>query len=491
MTQISIMKYFKYLISLNFLLICFVGFCQNPNEPEQPGILKKFKVIDQINKINKLASDDRNFKLTPDSLKVSWFSQGSSQSYSDTTFYRFNFLDDETKKLFDTVVMYDQRDGHDYLVTYQYNSAFKRTRIDFYRKSGSSLSYYGSEIYKYDDHNTAVKYECNLPNYVDQDSMRYVYDSQNRIVEHYDYEYNWQNQWILKRHVDSITYDNTNVINGYVEQFENGRYKYSDLVWRNYNANTLFYALDPEIDFDYVHINSKNNYFKYRNPETIVLSELSQYVLHRSEGLGLPYSLNGKRKTITNFEYITQYTDYISMSGNSSRDSLQLDINNGLIHKADNFYNGQFQSSRIFKYNDQNLLIKDSISTGWVFDMTYELDSELNLLLYEIDLHKNGVQDDRTKYEFYTLGTLGFKKVEENIIPFKIYPNPAHNLIKVSLAGSNDLNWRIIEIGGKEMLKGKKEQDSFEINLNLLNSGIYFIHLNNSEKCFISKFTKL
>ncbi len=488
------MNYFKLLIVFIILLFNFCGFSQDPKVLEEPGILKKFKVIDHIYKIKELKPDNRNYKLSPDSLKVSWFSQGSSQSYSDTTFYKFKFLDDDTKKLFDTVFMYDQRNGHDYVVTYQYNNAFKRTRIDFYKKTGNFLNYYGSEIYKYDDQNTAIKYECNLPNYVDQDSMRYVYDDQNRIIEHYDYEYTWQNQWILRRQLDSIDYNSSNEVNGYVEQGEFSRTKYIELKWKEYNPNYMFYQLDPEIDFDYVHLNSNENYFNYRDPESIFLSGPTDFVQFTSDGIGHPYNINKIKKTIFNSGSLEQITDYIYLSGDSNRDSLHIDLSNDLINQVDKYYNGQFQSRRTFRYNDDDLLIKDSISSGWIFDLTYEIDSEMNLLLYEIDLHKSGVQDDRTKYEFYTLGTLSHNEIEEKAKTVKIYPNPVNDLISVDLIENNfglNVPWCLYDLSGKEVMQGEAEYSSFVINVDLLASGIYYFKLYNSGSTIISKFIKL
>jgi hypothetical protein len=72
---------------------------------------------------------------------------------------------------------------------------------------------------------------------------------------------------------------------------------------------------------------------------------------------------------------------------------------------------------------------------------------------------------------------------------FKMYPNPAKDLLNVRLATEGQNSFRIIDITGKTIKSGSISKKS--INIANLKAGIYLIEINDGEEIIIEKFIKL
>ena len=72
---------------------------------------------------------------------------------------------------------------------------------------------------------------------------------------------------------------------------------------------------------------------------------------------------------------------------------------------------------------------------------------------------------------------------------FKMYPNPAKDLLNVRLATEGQNSFRIIDITGKTIKSGSISKES--INIANLKAGIYLIEINDGEEIIIEKFIKL
>ena len=60
-----------------------------------------------------------------------------------------------------------------------------------------------------------------------------------------------------------------------------------------------------------------------------------------------------------------------------------------------------------------------------------------------------------------------------------IYPNPAKNKVMIK---SNDIfNYKIIDLSGKIVMSGDNNTSAIEVDIDHLNSGVYFIKINNKE----------
>ena len=69
-----------------------------------------------------------------------------------------------------------------------------------------------------------------------------------------------------------------------------------------------------------------------------------------------------------------------------------------------------------------------------------------------------------------------------------VYPVPARNVLNVNPAYNVKSTFKIIDVAGKTILRGKMNNNS--INVSKLKAGIYFIELSDDEETFIEKFIK-
>ncbi|MEO9571777.1 MAG: S8 family serine peptidase [Polaribacter sp.] len=92
----------------------------------------------------------------------------------------------------------------------------------------------------------------------------------------------------------------------------------------------------------------------------------------------------------------------------------------------------------------------------------------------------NTVANNTNLYTTYSVNTIN---------TFKMYPNPAKDLLNVRLATEGDNSFRIIDITGKTIKSGSISKQS--INIANLKTGIYLIEINDGEEIIIEKFVKL
>ena len=76
---------------------------------------------------------------------------------------------------------------------------------------------------------------------------------------------------------------------------------------------------------------------------------------------------------------------------------------------------------------------------------------------------------------------------------FSLFPNPAKSLITISstISGTVKVNYEIVDVLGKVVMQNDNENsDKFSININDLNSGIYFLRLQVNNSVVVKKFVK-
>ena len=77
---------------------------------------------------------------------------------------------------------------------------------------------------------------------------------------------------------------------------------------------------------------------------------------------------------------------------------------------------------------------------------------------------------------------------EAQVFTADFYPNPARNFIKIKMANNKNLNFRISNVLGQEVLKGKINHAT--INISDLRKGTYILNINDNQKVFTQKFIK-
>jgi hypothetical protein len=76
---------------------------------------------------------------------------------------------------------------------------------------------------------------------------------------------------------------------------------------------------------------------------------------------------------------------------------------------------------------------------------------------------------------------------------FVLFPNPAKSLITISstINGTVKINYEIVDVLGKVVLQNENNtSDKITININHLNSGIYFVRLHVNNSIVVKKFVK-
>lgn len=74
---------------------------------------------------------------------------------------------------------------------------------------------------------------------------------------------------------------------------------------------------------------------------------------------------------------------------------------------------------------------------------------------------------------------------------FAIYPNPAHEELKITLpAGYDNASVSIFNLEGKQVYNGLLKSSNSSININTISSGIYTIQISNGSETFSRKFVK-
>lgn len=69
-----------------------------------------------------------------------------------------------------------------------------------------------------------------------------------------------------------------------------------------------------------------------------------------------------------------------------------------------------------------------------------------------------------------------------------VYPNPASSLLHVQLTSNRDANFQVVNQFGQVLMKGMLSQDSSSIDVSVLISGVYFIHVEGHD---VQRFIKL
>lgn len=83
-----------------------------------------------------------------------------------------------------------------------------------------------------------------------------------------------------------------------------------------------------------------------------------------------------------------------------------------------------------------------------------------------------------------TGASVGIKETQNQLINFSIYPNPAKELLNVKLETLNNEPTlvKITNLLGQNLLTETATSNEFKLSLNNLNSGVYFVTIENKGK---------
>ncbi len=112
-----------------------------------------------------------------------------------------------------------------------------------------------------------------------------------------------------------------------------------------------------------------------------------------------------------------------------------------------------------------------SFSVGQVFYNSYESQNG------EVSLTQ-GVQ------QAYVITSLSIKDVEISSIQLTAYPNPATDVLNLSIVGieNEGLSYRLSDVNGRTQIEGKISSDNTQIDVAQLLVGVYFVEVQQNNK---------
>lgn len=71
---------------------------------------------------------------------------------------------------------------------------------------------------------------------------------------------------------------------------------------------------------------------------------------------------------------------------------------------------------------------------------------------------------------------------EENLVSLNIYPNPTSDFISINLKENTNLDYKLLDLSGKEIESGTLSNLENKINLNALNTAVYLLNIYQNSK---------
>jgi hypothetical protein len=108
---------------------------------------------------------------------------------------------------------------------------------------------------------------------------------------------------------------------------------------------------------------------------------------------------------------------------------------------------------------------------------------------YHIKSGAIGVQEDSIQITYTIGGANCFLNIEdEKILPsFSVYPNPANDIVNISIENANGVSISIFDIVGKEVSNMDLVNGKNQLNIENLNAGVYFYSIRKNNETIETK----
>ncbi|MES2566955.1 MAG: T9SS type A sorting domain-containing protein [Bacteroidota bacterium] len=133
----------------------------------------------------------------------------------------------------------------------------------------------------------------------------------------------------------------------------------------------------------------------------------------------------------------------------------------------------------------------------YAFVTSFDSSSSTNSRLLSVAKLKTDIQKINTFYNqmnkpncLQTIDVGMREVIKQN--DFSFYPNPAKSLLYVAanIEGISKIQYVVVDVLGKQVLSGDNNSGKFSININDLNSGIYFLRLLVNNSVVVKKFVR-
>jgi hypothetical protein len=126
-------------------------------------------------------------------------------------------------------------------------------------------------------------------------------------------------------------------------------------------------------------------------------------------------------------------------------------------------------------------------------DLGYSWNAKNNIETHNLIRILEKIGDDEIIYS--NDGGKSWQKlpIAKNSMNLELFPQPATEFLRISSNNLEDLNYRIFDLKGKEVLSGYitlNGNETISISIGELNDGIYFFEYTIEKESFINKFIK-
>lgn len=179
--------------------------------------------------------------------------------------------------------------------------------------------------------------------------------------------------------------------------------------------------------------------------------------------------------TITDVSYYNNTSAFFSPAGFKK-------INNTIYFVS----NDSLYSTLLYKINDVSSFDFEAVMPN--DSIQYSFTNTLNLFLLNGKIFASGNFDNDYGHEIYiidNIGVINTLNIEEK--NFNVYPNPVIN--ELTISGDTEFKFTVLSGDGRQVITSDNSSLQHTVNVNNLQSGVYFINIENSSKTI--KFIKL
>lgn len=241
--------------------------------------------------------------------------------------------------------------------------------------------------------------------------------------------------------------------------------------------------------------------------------KLSKFTYFNNTGPATPFQTTDPDYCIQYYNYMTGFwkdTTAFTCGGNAYGGSVPTswvysgDPNNAGVNTDPNNTCGYWTESGVA--GDRRMILSSgpfTLNAGQMQEVEYafvtSFDSSaagsnlISLTKLKTDIQKvNAFYNQVNKPNCLQALTIGITEVAKQN-DFVLFPNPAKSLITISssIIGNTKINYEVVDVLGKVVLQNENNNsDKFTININDLNSGIYFLRLQINNSVMVKKFVK-
>lgn len=412
---------------------------------------------------------------------------------------------------------YKMQDGEDILKkaiainSYNHSLIVKSVKLNTYQRLDSLIYYFytfgnytnvEAETYKYDNYKVIEKILKSWYSVSEawgiNNKTEYNYNSSDELVEEIEYEWIGGSNPYKNTYKYDYVYSNGNIIESYTYAWNSSssQWLYSRKTEYSYNSSNEIINTNT-----YLYNNSTNQWgisfkedYSYSNGNLTSIIRSNFYNNQWVNNMKKEYNYDSSGNQIESIDYLwdtttSQWTNTSNLYKFSKTYLANNDIDNIIISKWNetnstwsNLYKNDFTYD--VNYSNNELIIPISL-----YDDFYNFNHKLNYV-ERFDFTINSTWLKMTQTDFFYSSQIVSVSDEPKVLSIKIFPNPTTNYLEIYFPYQNEQT--IVEIfdqTGRTIISTILKEDK-KIDVKILNPGIYFYNIINSDGKYSGKFIK-